>query len=84
MRTPHYLIQARTSNDPTGGHQHIRKDAGRYGTGPGTRSMHPGTGDQANRCFLSQKEPEEWEYSDDCLLHTIMTTSIMIRLRLIP
>ena len=21
--------------------------------------MHPGTGDQVNRCFLSQKEPEE-------------------------
>jgi len=35
------------------------RKGGRYGTGPGTRNMHPGTGDQVDRCFLSQKEPEE-------------------------
>ena len=49
------LIQQRPDRRSTT----YKRRGGRYGTGPGTRSMYPKTGDQVNRCFSSLKEPEE-------------------------
>ena len=52
----HYLIR-HVPDDRTGGQQHIREEAGDT-VRPGHPQMHPGTGDQVNRCFSLSKSPK--------------------------
>ena len=36
-----------------------KRRGGQNSPGPGTRSLHPGAGNQVDRCFFFLKEPEE-------------------------